>query len=53
MLRKSKSPKVAPVEETSSPEAIEFKGVVYQPTHHAYHRIKEQIEQNDYHRAEV
>ena len=36
---------------TIKPEAIEFQGKVYQPTHYNYQRIKEQIEQNDRHRS--
>lgn len=32
--------------ETHSEDAIEYKGVFYEPTHHAYERIKEQLELN-------
>jgi hypothetical protein len=36
---------------TIKPQPVEFQGKIYQPTHYAYERIIEQIEQNDRHRA--
>ena len=35
---------------TIKPQPVEFQGKIYQPTHYAYERIIEQIEQNDRHR---
>jgi hypothetical protein len=49
--KETQSPKVTPkAPEPSSEQDIEFKGVVYSPTHRNYHRIKEQIEANEKHR---
>lgn len=43
----------AHIQKEPSEEAIEFQGKIYEPTHYAYHRIKEQIEMNDRHREIV
>tara|TARA_B110001450_G_C17668072_1_gene500669 strand:- start:14559 stop:16142 length:1584 start_codon:yes stop_codon:yes gene_type:complete len=48
--KEPKSPKVTPNQPEPSSDAIEFKGVVYEPTDYAYHRIKDQIDANDKHR---
>ena len=50
-VKEPKSPKVTPKPPQPSPDAIEFKGVIYEPTHYAYNRILEQIEENNRHRA--
>lgn len=48
--KEPKSPKVTPEPPQPSPDAIEYKGKIYEPTHYNYQRIKEQIDENIRHR---
>jgi len=48
--KEPKRPKVTPKTKQPSSDSIEYKGKVYEPTHYNYHRIKEQIEENNRHR---
>jgi len=49
-IKEPNRPKVTPKKPEPSSDAIEFQGVVYEPTHYAYKRIKEQIDENIRHR---